>query len=154
MRAYHVRIVLHLPPSKSQKTKTDAFIPLSLWQPLPTHTRKSTARRNATFNPRGKDYRLGPIALDWVDLDNMTATPFPSQGRADPKGEFTDSSPFRSDWVELVLQELQLLPSFLRVTQNRALRIFPTVSSMSFATPSGKNSPRRTREHLRRMPIA
>ncbi|KAH9034662.1 BRCA1-associated protein 2-domain-containing protein [Lactarius hengduanensis] len=84
MRAYHVRIVLHLPPSKSKKT--DAFIPLSLWQPLPTHTFKSTARRNATFNPRGKDYRLGPIALDWVDLDNMAATPSASRGRADPKG--------------------------------------------------------------------
>lgn len=81
MRAYHVRIVLHSKPQK-----TNAFIPLSLWQPLPTHTRKSTARRNATFNPRGKDYRLGPIALDWVDLDNMTATPFASRGRADPKG--------------------------------------------------------------------
>ncbi|KAI9440541.1 BRCA1-associated protein 2-domain-containing protein [Lactarius indigo] len=84
MRAYHVRIVLHLPHPKSKKT--DAFIPLSLWQPLPTHTHKSTARRNATFNPRGKDYRLGPIALDWVDLDNMAATPFASRGRADPKG--------------------------------------------------------------------
>ncbi|KAH9066668.1 hypothetical protein EDB87DRAFT_1671970 [Lactarius vividus] len=83
MRAYHVRIVLRLPPSKSKKT--DAFIPLSLWQPLPTHTFKSTARRNATFNPCGKDYRLGPIALDWVDLDIMATTPFASRGRADPK---------------------------------------------------------------------
>jgi BRCA1-associated protein len=90
MRGYHVRIVLHLPPSKSQKT--DAFIPLSLWQPLPTHPRKSTLRRNATFNPRRKDYRLGPIALDWADIDNMAATPFTDRGRADPKGEFIGNS--------------------------------------------------------------
>ncbi|KAH9072122.1 BRCA1-associated protein 2-domain-containing protein [Lactarius deliciosus] len=51
MRAYHVRIVLHLPPSKSKKT--DAFVPLSLWQPLPTHTFKPTARPAvATFVPQ------------------------------------------------------------------------------------------------------
>ena len=154
MRGYHVRIVLHLPPSK----KTNAFIPLSLWQPLPTHPPKSTARRNATFNPRGKDYRLGPIALDWIDLDNMTATPFPGRGRVDPKGEFTVSSPSRrwdlSGRAELVIQELQLRPSFLRVTQNQALRIFLTASSMSFAMPSGKRSLNQAREHLPRMPIA
>src|ERR1700677_1816731 len=97
MRGYHVRIVLNLPPSKSQKT--DAFIPLSLWQPLPTHPRKSTARRNATFNPRGKDYRLGPISLDWTDIDNMAATPFANRGRTDPKGEFTDRSPYRGGFT-------------------------------------------------------
>jgi BRCA1-associated protein len=86
MRAYHVRIVLQrIPPSKS-KQQTDAFVPLSLWQPLPTHPHKSTARRNATFNPRGKDYRFGPIALDWVDLDNMASVPFVSEARADAKG--------------------------------------------------------------------
>ncbi|KAF8498653.1 hypothetical protein F5888DRAFT_193739 [Russula emetica] len=85
MRAYHVRIVLHH-VSSSKSEQTDSFTPLSLWQPLPTHPRKSTARRNATFNPRGKDYRFGPIALDWVDLDNMSSSLFVSKGRADPKG--------------------------------------------------------------------
>ncbi|KAH9166318.1 BRCA1-associated protein 2-domain-containing protein [Lactarius sanguifluus] len=80
-------VVVNVRSSITHPTKTDAFIPLSLWQPLPTHTFKPTTRRNATFNPRGKDYRLGPIALDWVDLDNMAATPFASRGRTDPKGE-------------------------------------------------------------------
>ncbi|KAI9511598.1 hypothetical protein F5148DRAFT_1274209 [Russula earlei] len=86
MRAYHVRIVVQrISPSKSEQPST--FTPLSLWQPLPTHPYRSTARRNATFNPRGKDYRFGPIALDWVDLDNMDASLFISnKGRADPKG--------------------------------------------------------------------
>jgi hypothetical protein len=85
MRGYHVRIVLHhVSPSKSEQT--DTFTPLSLWQPLPSHPNRSTARRNATFNPRGKDYRFGPIALDWVDLDNMSSSLFVSKGRADPKG--------------------------------------------------------------------
>ncbi|KAI0305901.1 hypothetical protein B0F90DRAFT_1694372 [Multifurca ochricompacta] len=85
MRAYHVRIVLqHTSPSKPQQT--DTFIPLSLWQHLPIHAYRSTARRNATFNPRRKDYRFGPIALDWVDLDSMAPAPFPSQGQADPRG--------------------------------------------------------------------
>ena len=86
MRAYHVRIVLH---NVSKPERTDTFTPLSLWQPLPTHPYRSTARRNATFNPRGKDYRFGPIALDWVDLDNMTPSLFANKGRADPKGAFT-----------------------------------------------------------------
>lgn len=87
MRAYHVRIVLHhISSSKSEQANT--FTPLSLWQPLPAHAYKSTARRNATFNPRGKDYRFGSIALDWVDLDNMPPPLFVSQGRADPKGAF------------------------------------------------------------------
>lgn len=143
MRGYHVRIVLHLP-----LPKTDAFIPLSLWQPLPTHPRKSTARRNATFNPRGKDYRLGPIALDWTDIDNMAATPFANRGRADPKGECTDRFPSYSGRAEPVHQDLQLRTSFLIFAQNRALRIFPKVSSISIVTLSGKNSPRRKREHL------
>jgi BRCA1-associated protein len=92
MRAYHVRIVIQrTPPSKSEQT--DTFTPLSLWQPLPTHTYRSTARRNATYNPRGKDYRFGPIALDWIDLDDMTPPLFVSQGRADPKGAFMTQTP-------------------------------------------------------------
>jgi hypothetical protein len=84
MRAYHVRIVLH----HSKSEQTDTFTPLSLWQPLPTHPYRSTARRNATFNPRGKDYRFGPIALDWVDFDSMASSLFVSKGKADPKGAF------------------------------------------------------------------
>jgi len=91
MRAYHVRIVLQR-TSSSKPEQTDTFTPLSLWQPLPTHPNRSTARRNVTFNSRGKDYRFGPIALDWVDLDNMDASLFiSSKGRADPKGAFTAS---------------------------------------------------------------
>ena len=88
MRGYHVRIVLHH-VSSSKSEQIDSFTPLSLWQPLPTHPHKSTARRNAIFNPRGKDYRFGPIALDWVDLDNMSSPLFVSKGRADTKGAFT-----------------------------------------------------------------
>lgn len=85
-RAYHVRIVLQRISSPSKPEQADPFTPVSLWQPLPTHPYKTTARRNATFNPRGKDYRFGPIALDWVDIDNMTPPLFVSKGKADPKG--------------------------------------------------------------------
>ena len=88
MRAYHVRIILHH-ASSSKSEQTDTFTPLSLWQPLPTHPFRSTARKNATFNPRGKDYRFGPIALDWVDFDSMSSSLFVSKGKADPKGAFT-----------------------------------------------------------------
>jgi BRCA1-associated protein len=87
-RAYHVRIVLQRIPS-SKSDQADTFAPLSLWQPLPSHAPRPTARRNATFNPRGKDYRFGPIALDWIDLDDMAPPLFVSKGRADPKGACT-----------------------------------------------------------------
>jgi len=99
MRAYHVRIVLQRIPSSS-KPEQASFTPVSLWQPLPTHPYRTTARRNATFNPRGKDYRFGPIALDWVDIDNMTPPLFVSKGRADSKGaliaDFCESKTFNN----------------------------------------------------------
>ncbi|KAI0041050.1 zf-UBP-domain-containing protein [Auriscalpium vulgare] len=74
MRSYHVRISLHPKQSlsTSQPQAADTFTPSSLWQHLPSHPPKSTARRNATYNSSGKDYRLGPIRIDWVDLENMS----------------------------------------------------------------------------------
>ena len=74
MQAYHFRIVVHRnqhsPPLSH--TAQDWVLPASLWQPLPAQTPKHTARRNALFNPAHKDYRFGPIRIDWVDLENMS----------------------------------------------------------------------------------
>ena len=148
MRAYHVRIVLHHVSSE----QSDSFKPISLWQPLPTHPYKSTARRNATFNPRGKDYRFGPIALDWVDLDNMSSSLFVSKGRADTKGAFTIY--LQKVEAKKGAQDQQSLLSFLKTTPKLGPRIFRTGSSMFFAMPSNRNSPRQTRERPGRMPVA
>lgn len=69
MRGYHIRIQLAQRPHNSE-----TFIPTSLFQDLPTHTPKSTSRKSATFNPKNKDYRFGPIRLDWVDLTNTSSS--------------------------------------------------------------------------------
>ncbi|KAG7093768.1 hypothetical protein E1B28_007416 [Marasmius oreades] len=58
MRGYHLRIVL----SESQDS-----IPVSIFGKLPTQPPKSVVRRNATFNSQNKDYRFGPIRIDWLD---------------------------------------------------------------------------------------
>ncbi|KAA1468807.1 zf-UBP-domain-containing protein [Dentipellis sp. KUC8613] len=74
MRAYHIRIVVHpkLFASTSHPQPTDTFIPTSLWQHLPAQTPKPTTRRNAIFNPAHKDYRFGPVRIDWVDFETMS----------------------------------------------------------------------------------
>jgi hypothetical protein len=46
----------------------------SIWDRLPSERPHSTARRNATFNPHKKDYRLGPLRIDWVDLKSPMET--------------------------------------------------------------------------------
>ena len=73
MRGYHIRIVLN-PENSSRASPTDPFIPASLFQPLPSHSPKSTLRRNTLPRPNlNKDYRLGPITIDWTDFDQMTS---------------------------------------------------------------------------------
>lgn len=71
MPAYHFRIAFSSRPNSTDQFPT--FIPTSLWQSLPAHSAKSTARRNAIFNSNNKDYRLGPIRVDWMDLDASAA---------------------------------------------------------------------------------
>ncbi|PPR03194.1 hypothetical protein CVT26_008042 [Gymnopilus dilepis] len=67
-RGYHIRIVLN------PEHKSNSFIPASLFQPLPSHSAKSTVRRNTLSRPlphQTKDYRYGPITIDWIDFDHM-----------------------------------------------------------------------------------
>ncbi|KAF7309649.1 hypothetical protein MIND_00336000 [Mycena indigotica] len=65
MRGYHIRISVTL----ESTNQTLPFAPGSIFNPLPAQTPRPTARQNATYNPRHKDYRRGPIRLDWIDLD-------------------------------------------------------------------------------------
>lgn len=75
MRGYHIRIILQprTEISTSQPHLSDNFTPTSLFQHLPAQQPKPTARRNALFNHRHKDYRFGPIRLDWIDFEDMSA---------------------------------------------------------------------------------
>lgn len=74
MRGYHIRIALQLPSSNLQPS--DSFTPSRLFQPLPPHKPKPTVRKNALFNPNHKDYRFGPIRLDWTDFEDMSKAPY------------------------------------------------------------------------------
>lgn len=100
---YHIRISLtkpiHVPvPAESSSFKQtyfdtsssrSTFTPTSLFQLLPAHPQKQSARRYTIHHPRltqeellgnntssdssasQKDYRLGPLRIDWVDFDTM-----------------------------------------------------------------------------------
>ncbi|KAH9479491.1 RING finger protein ETP1-like protein [Psilocybe cubensis] len=72
-RGYHIRISLDPEPKTLRTNLPDLFIPATLFQPLPSHSAKSTVRRNTLSRPiqKKKDYRFGPIAIDWVDFDHM-----------------------------------------------------------------------------------
>ncbi|KAN0088543.1 hypothetical protein V8E55_005600 [Tylopilus felleus] len=74
MRGYHVRIVVQRKAeiSQSHPPVVDTFTPKSIFEHLPSQSTKPTSRRNATFNPAHKDYRFGPIRLDWIDFENMS----------------------------------------------------------------------------------
>ncbi|TBU27232.1 zf-UBP-domain-containing protein [Dichomitus squalens] len=83
MRGYHIRIVLS-PPAKfsSVLNESQTFIPISLFQSLPAHSQRFASRRNTlsvysssslsqSQDISHKDYRLGPIRVDWVDFTDM-----------------------------------------------------------------------------------
>lgn len=74
MRGYHIRLTVQHKPDPN-RPQSDTYLPGHLFQQLPAHTPKPTARRNALFNPRNKDYRLGPIRIDWVDIEKMKKVP-------------------------------------------------------------------------------
>ncbi|KAF9078193.1 BRCA1-associated protein 2-domain-containing protein [Rhodocollybia butyracea] len=71
MRGFHVRIVLS---SKNKILSQPTSIPDSIFDKLPTHHPKPTNRHNATFNPHRKDYRFGPIRIDWMDSPLQAST--------------------------------------------------------------------------------
>ena len=76
MPGYHIQIVLN--PENSTHTlhqpHPDSFIPASLFQPLPHHSPKSTLRRDTLSRPNlNKDYRTGPIRVDWIDFEQMSS---------------------------------------------------------------------------------
>ena len=90
MRGYHVRIVVQRKAeiSQSHPPVVDTFTPKSIFEHLPSQSTKPTSRRNATFNPAHKDYRFGPIRLDWIDFENMSVYAGKSNERV--RGTFID----------------------------------------------------------------
>ncbi|KAJ6496777.1 hypothetical protein DFH09DRAFT_1204991 [Mycena vulgaris] len=83
MRGYHIRISVQL--NAGSTLPSDLFSPGSVFVKLPAQKPKPTARRNSLYNPRNKDYRFGPIRLDWVDFQMSDKTAY-SAGKAREHG--------------------------------------------------------------------
>ncbi|KAG5342452.1 hypothetical protein C0989_001516 [Termitomyces sp. Mn162] len=78
-RGYHIRIVVQRKPelSQSQPQADDAFIPSRLFQHLPAHRiRKRPPVDQNNLKPSNKDYRFGPIHINWVDFEDMNKAPY------------------------------------------------------------------------------
>ncbi|KIJ62026.1 hypothetical protein HYDPIDRAFT_95269 [Hydnomerulius pinastri MD-312] len=91
MRGYHIRIVVQRKAeiSSSHTHVVDTYIPKSLFQRLPSQPTKPTSRRNALFNSAHKDYRFGPIRLDWIDLENMSTAVYTGKEKDSIRGPAT-----------------------------------------------------------------
>lgn len=87
---YHIRISVSKLSSSASTSgsyqrshlESTGFVPSSIFEPLPAHPPKQTARRYTFDHPREqttedrqrKDYRYGPLRVDWVDFDSMDLT--------------------------------------------------------------------------------
>ncbi|KAG6330981.1 hypothetical protein ID866_8111 [Astraeus odoratus] len=91
-RGYHIRIIVHTKIQISQShphTVDNSYVPTTLFERLPSHLPKSTSRVNALFNPGRKDYRYGPIRLDWIDFEHMAASASSSKEKNSVRGPVT-----------------------------------------------------------------
>ncbi|KIY48133.1 zf-UBP-domain-containing protein [Fistulina hepatica ATCC 64428] len=73
MRGYHICIALQRPSHPSPGATETDFVPIDLFQQFPSHTPKSTSRRHALYNYNNKDYRFGPLRVDWTDMTMESA---------------------------------------------------------------------------------
>ncbi|KAF9786273.1 zf-UBP-domain-containing protein [Thelephora terrestris] len=79
MRGYHIRIRVTVKPATKSPAKAttwaaDTFIPKSVFENLPAHTPRETSRNNAILGSKRRDYRYGPIRIDWLDLKSSPPT--------------------------------------------------------------------------------
>lgn len=88
MRGYHITIRVTAQststttktPTTTAKTGTPAraawttntFIPKSIFESLPSHTPRKTSRNNSILGSKRRDYRHGPIRIDWLDLKSSS----------------------------------------------------------------------------------
>lgn len=106
MRGYHIRIRVTVrstssgtkTPTTTAKTgtparaawTTDAYIPKSIFESLPSHTPRKTSRNNAILGSKRRDYRYGPIRIDWLDLKS-SSHPSSSTGKKPKRGTKNDT---------------------------------------------------------------
>ncbi|EIN03806.1 zf-UBP-domain-containing protein [Punctularia strigosozonata HHB-11173 SS5] len=71
MLGYHIRIAFN--KSQASHSQSDnVIVPESIFQTLPSHSKLPRSQgREDTFES-GTDYRLGPISIDWMDIDQSS----------------------------------------------------------------------------------
>ncbi|TFK74931.1 BRCA1-associated protein [Pluteus cervinus] len=78
MRGFHIRIAVDVEdrntPFQNTQSPYKTAVPRSLFSDLPYH--KPNPIPAPTVQNTGKDYRLGPIRIDWVDFEEMSSTAF------------------------------------------------------------------------------
>ncbi|KAG6850780.1 hypothetical protein H0H93_008818 [Arthromyces matolae] len=109
---YHIRITVqrNLEISQSQPQAAGDFIPSRLFQHLPAHKSRK-ARPNKSYNSHSgssasKDYRFGPIQIDWVDFEDMSKMPYSQEngrgnGRGTVQGTFVPNTRTKSGSTNL-----------------------------------------------------
>jgi hypothetical protein len=132
MRGYHICISIQRQPetSKLRTNSADVFVPTHLFHQLPAHKPKPTSRRNALFNPADKDYRFGPIRLDWVDFELTNKAPYTTMGKErEGRGSF-----FGCRLSQVPIYPSQKLSLFLTRARNLGLQTSQKVWSMCSET--------------------
>jgi BRCA1-associated protein len=136
MRGYHIRIRVTAQststPTKTPTTtattgkparatwSTDTFTPKSIFESLPSHTPRKTSKKNATLGSKRRDYRYGPIRIDWLDLKSSPPLPSSAEGpktgtmgdapTTSASGNGKEKGPRRRGWIDyLVSQHAELI---------------------------------------------
>lgn len=80
MRGYHVIIRVTIQPAptttnaptKPAAWTTNTFVPKSIFDNLPSHPPRKTLKNKAILGSKRRDYRYGPIRIDWLDFKGST----------------------------------------------------------------------------------
>ncbi|TFK18981.1 zf-UBP-domain-containing protein [Coprinopsis marcescibilis] len=142
MRGYHIRLVIN--HDKDQHS-SQTFLPASLFQHLPDHSHQKTRERNESHIKESKDYRLGLIAVDWMDFEQTASTSSlpgssPRSTRGPAEGAFIPSTRHKSGSTNLpegvvhIFRETESKPSLEELeakTQSLRLQAGETTSEGS-----------------------
>ena len=72
MVCYHIRIQLDIQARfrVTGTSQTNTHTPTDLFEHLPSHSPAQLSKRRDTLRRgHGKDYRFGPLRVDWVDFE-------------------------------------------------------------------------------------
>jgi hypothetical protein len=84
---YHIRLRLHESDDDSA-----LFVPTFLFQNLPAQKARPP-RKTATHHHSRKDYRFGPIRIDWMDFEDTNKATYTGAGVKGGRGTLPSRHP-------------------------------------------------------------